>query len=154
MAVYFFDSSSIVKRYVKEKGTGWITGILDPVVGSIVYAVRIAGVEVISAIARRGRGGSLSAKDTANAIGQFRREFTGIYRIIEVTPALILQAMRLAEIHALRGYDAIQLAAALEVNTLCPSLGLSAVTLVSADTELNTAAMAEGLTVEDPNTHP
>jgi hypothetical protein len=32
--------------------------------------------------------------------------------------------------------------------------GLSAVIFISADTELNAAAMAEGLTIEDPNSHP
>jgi hypothetical protein len=32
--------------------------------------------------------------------------------------------------------------------------GLSTVTLVAADAELNAAALAEGLLVEDPNLHP
>jgi hypothetical protein len=32
--------------------------------------------------------------------------------------------------------------------------GLPAVICMSADTELNAAAMAEGLTIDDPNTHP
>ena len=153
MAVYFFDSSAVVKRYVKEKGTVWITGILDPAVGSVVYVVRIAGAEVISAIARRKRGDNLAARDAATAISQFRREFASVYRIVEITPALVLRAMELAEIHALRGYDAVQLAAALEINVQQTSLGKPPVILVSADTELNTAAVAEGLKVEDPNTH-
>jgi len=42
----------------------------------------------------------------------------------------------------------VQLAAALEVQAMIPSL-----ILASADAALNTAA-AEGLPVEDPNTHP
>jgi len=32
--------------------------------------------------------------------------------------------------------------------------GLPAVTFISADTELNAAAMAEGLTIENLNSHP
>jgi len=43
----------------------------------------------------------------------------------------------------------VQLAAALDIYQLDPSL-----TLVSADADLNAAATAEGLAVEDPNTHP
>jgi hypothetical protein len=59
------------------------------------------------------------------------------------------RAALLADTHVLRAYDAIQLAAALEVRSQDPSL-----TLVSADVDLNAAATAEGLPVEDPNTHP
>jgi predicted ATP-dependent endonuclease of OLD family len=52
----------------------------------------------------------------------------------------------------------VQLAAALEVNDLIMStgmraVGVSALTLVSADNELNLAAAAEGLIVENPQTH-
>jgi hypothetical protein len=61
--------------------------------------------------------------------------------------------MALAETHALRGYDAVQLAAALNVNSACAAAG-AVFTLVSADGELNAAARAEGLAVEDPNLHP
>lgn len=39
------------------------------------------------------------------------------------------------------------------VNGYCLALGMPALALVSADTDLNTAATAEGLTVENPNDH-
>jgi len=67
---------------------------------------------------------------------------------------LIEAASLIAETHALHGHDAVQLAAALEINTDRLSLGLSATTLVSADVALNAAAMVEGLAVDDPNSHP
>ena len=76
------------------------------------------------------------------------------YQIVEVTDALVNTAMTLAERHSLRGYDAVQLAAALELQTALTASGLPALTLVSADAELNTAATAEGLTIEDPNLYP
>jgi hypothetical protein len=154
MAVYFFDSSALVKRYVKEVGTVWVTSILDPTAGNAIYIARIAGAEGVSAITRRGRRGNLTASDAASALAQFRHEFANVYRIVEITPALIERAMGLAETHALRGYDAVQLAAALEVNIHCLAMGLPPLTLVSADGTLNAAAIAEGLAVEDPNTHP
>ena len=62
--------------------------------------------------------------------------------------------MTLAETHAIRGYDAVQLAAALEVHAFCLALGMPAPTLISADVDLNAAATAEGLAVDDPNAHP
>ena len=57
----------------------------------------------------------------------------------------------MAETYALRGYDAVQLAAVLEVNTIRLNLRLSALIFVSADGDLNTAATAERLSVENPN---
>ena len=62
--------------------------------------------------------------------------------------------MDLAQGQGLRGYDAVQLAAALDVNAERNRYGLPALTLVSADTDLNHAAAAEGLVVENPNDYP
>jgi hypothetical protein len=60
----------------------------------------------------------------------------------------------LAETHGLRGYDAVQLAAACQINALLIMSGLPPLTFVASDHALNAAATAEGLTVDDPNTHP
>jgi uncharacterized protein len=154
VAVDFFDSSAIVKRYVNETGTGWVISITDPTAGNRIYVVRITGVEVVSAITRQARSGALSAADAAAVIAQFRHDFAHQYRAVEISRALIGRAMDLAEIHALRGYDAVQLAAALEVNAQRLALDMTALTIVSADTALNAVATAEGLTVDDPNVHP
>ena len=59
----------------------------------------------------------------------------------------------IAEQHGLRGYDAMQLAAECEVHVRYLAAALPAITFISADTELNTAAIAEGMTIEDPNAH-
>jgi hypothetical protein len=45
-------------------------------------------------------------------------------------------------------------ATALSANNLLPAPGLQALTFLSADSRLLDAAQAEGLTVNDPNTHP
>lgn len=60
--------------------------------------------------------------------------------IIEVTASLGKTAGDLSELHALRGYDAMHLAAALLVG---------ADALVSADSDLLTAARAVGLPTVD-----
>lgn len=153
MAICYFDSSAVVKRYAQETGTVWVTSILDPAADNAIYLARISAVEVISAFARRQRGNKLSAPDAAKAIADFRIDLANQYRLIEMTPALISRAMALAETHALRGYDAVQLAAALEVNARVTSLNLPSLTLISADAALNAAAQIEGLAVDDPNLH-
>ena len=96
---------------------------------------------------------SLPAQGRA-IIGHFRRHLARRYNVLELTPALFTEAMSVARMHGLRAYDAVQLAAALEINRLNREDGIGPVTLVSADRELNAAATAEGLVVEDPTTHP
>lgn len=53
MPAYYFDSSALVKRYVAETGTAWVTGLMDPAAGNLLYVARLTGVEVVSAFARR-----------------------------------------------------------------------------------------------------
>jgi predicted nucleic acid-binding protein len=153
VAVYFCDSSAIVKCYVQERGSAWMVTLLDATAGHHLYLARITGAEVIAAIRRSARRGEIAAPDAVAALAQFRQDFAGLYRLIESTPALVTRAMALAETQVLRGYDAVQLAAAVEVNIRGTALGLPVLTLVSADGELNVAAAAEGLAVEDPNRH-
>jgi len=153
MATYFFDSSALAKRYVTETGTTWVQSLTDPATGNGVYVARITLVELVSAISRRKRNGDLTPAAAAAALSDLRADFISDYQVIEVTAALIAQAEALAEKHALRGYDAVQLAVAIQVNVAYVAGRQPAVTLVSADLELNGAAAAEGLDVDDPNTH-
>lgn len=48
MAVYYFDTSALVKRYANEVGTAWIISITDPLVRTDLYTVRLTGPEMIS----------------------------------------------------------------------------------------------------------
>jgi uncharacterized protein len=154
VAVFFFDTSAIVKRYAIEIGSAWIMSITDPVSRNTIFVSRITDVEFVSAITRRARDGSLTKADAETAVTIFRQDFAYQYRVIEITRELVDKAVSLAQAYALRAYDAIQLAATLEVNGDRVSSGLSAVTLISADAALNAAAVMEGLAVDDPNSHP
>ena len=154
MAVYVVDSSALVKRYVRESGTAWVRGLTDPAAGHTLYIAGITGVEVVSALTRQARGGALAPTDAAQALTQFRHDFAHQYQTVDLTPLLIARAMALAETHALRGYDAVQCAVAVELHRARQARGMLVLTLVSADIALNTAAAAEGLQVEDPNAHP
>ena len=86
MAVYFCDSSAVVKRYVQETGSVWVNNTLDPAAEHQIYIARITGVEVISAITRRARSGDIAASDADSVLSQFRRDFAATYRKIEITP--------------------------------------------------------------------
>ncbi len=150
MAAYFFDSSALVKRYAQETGTAWVQTISAR---NYVFLARITHVEVIAALERRKRTGSLTAVDAAAAVSSFRGHLSTEYAMMDISRGLIGQAADLAEMHGLRAYDAVQLAAALQVQNERRAVGMPALILVSADLALNAAATAEGLIVEDPNTH-
>jgi predicted nucleic acid-binding protein len=149
VAIYFLDTSAVIKRYVLETGTGWVQALTLPTASHSHFLARIAWVETISAMTRRVRGGFLTPANATTALADFRQDFSQQYIPVEISAALIAHAGHLAETYALRGYDAVQLAAASEIRGRIPAL-----ILVSADTALNAAAAAEGLPVEDPNLHP
>ncbi|MGB7925129.1 MAG: type II toxin-antitoxin system VapC family toxin [Pyrinomonadaceae bacterium] len=153
MATYFFDSSALAKRYVAETGTAWVQSLTDPATGNSLYVARITLVELVSAITRRQRNGDLTTAAATAVLSDIQADFVSDYQVIEVAATLVAAASALAEKHALRGYDAVQLAAALEVNAAFVSAGQPPVTIISADLDLNTAGVAEGLNVDDPNTH-
>ena len=86
------------------------------------YLARISEVEVTSALARRRGEPGLSVAQAREALGLFRQDFAQDYRIVEVTVPLLQRAALLADTHAPRGYDAVQLAAVLEVQLQVPAL--------------------------------
>jgi predicted nucleic acid-binding protein len=153
-AAYFVDSSALVKRYVQEVGTSWVRGITRRSPSTVIYIARITAVEVTCAVARRRKGKTLTPRRASLILYRFRQHLAGRYTVAEVTRSLLEDAMRLGNTHALRTYDAVQLAVALEVIRFHQAGGSGPVTLVSADQDLNIAATAEGLSVDDPTTHP
>lgn len=149
-AAYFVDSSALVKRYVQEDGTAWVRALTHRRTGNQILLARITIVEVTSAVARRRGGRTLTTAEASSILSRFRKHVAGRYTIMEITPALLADATTLANRRELRAYDAVQLAAALELNRISQG----GIVLVSADQALNDAANAEGLTVDNPNSHP
>ena len=154
MSVYFFDSSAIVKRYVSETGSDYVENLTNSKNKNTIFVARIAQVEVAAAFARRLKTGSSTQSDVDNAVRVFHHHFISKYFVVEITKDLLDRATDFATKHALRGYDAVQLAAVWEVADERISQRLSPVVLVSADIELNDAAKMEGLAVENPNDFP
>ena len=61
--------------------------------------------------------------------------------------------MAAARTHGPRGYDAVQLAAALAATRRRVARHLAPLTLITADLDLLAAGATEGLLTDDPNTH-
>jgi len=150
MATFFLDSSAVVKLYVTERGSQWVRSLLDPDIHNEISVSVITGPEVISAITRRRRTGSLDPIQSAAALAEFLDDWHFLFNHAAINEHAVETAMQLAQRHELRGYDAMQLATAIVLRDDYRSAGVTMV-LISADDELNTAASAEGLQVENPN---
>jgi predicted nucleic acid-binding protein len=62
LTVYFFDTSALVKRYVTETGSAWIRSTASPGAGNVIFIAQITPVEVVSALVRRERDGSIPSR--------------------------------------------------------------------------------------------
>ncbi|MBS1810648.1 MAG: type II toxin-antitoxin system VapC family toxin [Acidobacteria bacterium] len=88
----------------------------------------ITAVEITAAMARRVRGRTLTPADAAQAMTNFRYDLAHQYVVIDLLPKILAQAAALAETHALCGYDAVPLAAALALQAARQAAGISALT--------------------------
>ncbi|MGI4791561.1 MAG: type II toxin-antitoxin system VapC family toxin [Janthinobacterium lividum] len=154
MAVYFLETSALVKRYAQETGTAWVQVLADMSQGNILYVAQVSGVEAVAALTLRSRRGSMTLGEASAAIADLRRDLVIDYVPVQITDVLLRQAMGLIEKHGLRGYDSVQLSSALQISAERTASGLDAPVMVCADSALNAATMAEGLTVDNPNAHP
>lgn len=136
--ILYLDASALVKRYVTELGTKEVltlTAAAEAVATSIV-----SRAEVAAALARAVRLGVLDQDSGRRAQRRFSRDWADIVRV-PVGEALVSRAETLAWAHALRGYDAVQLASAL---TWQDSIGQDIV-LATFDRQLWAAAPQAGV---------
>lgn len=152
--IYFLDTSALVKRYVTEIGSVWVQNLTDPLLGNALLIVRITWVEVLSALARRQREGSLTSTEVTDTIRLFRGELNSRYRVMEVDSIVLERAGELILQYPLRAYDAVQLASALRLQSLFSQMTNIQLVFVSADDRLLHIAQSEGLVTENPNSYP
>ncbi len=155
MPIYYADTSVLVKRHVAETGSAWVQGLTDPASGNAIMTARVSMVEVYSAFNRRVYEGTLDATDYTTVVNDFAALCTTEYQLIEFAPLIVDHARGVLERRRpLRAYDAIQLASALAANDALLAQRLAPLIFLAADQRLLGAARAEGLMVDNPNTHP
>jgi len=108
--VLYFDTSALVKRYVREPGSSDVTLLWRS--AHLVGTSVIARVEIEAALAKYVRMNLLSVENAYLALAQFQAEWESLihlkltYDVTELASELVWQ-------HGLRGYDAVHLATAL-----------------------------------------
>lgn len=150
MSVIFADTSAFVRRYIPEVGSKWVQAWIEPVANNTIFISDIGMVEFVNVLARRQRENAISQDDLLKLEKDFRFHVNNEYRVITVRERVLRIARDLSLKHPLRTLDAIQLASALEVIRL---VGVNP-TLISGDQRLLTAAVAEGIPIDNPYIHP
>jgi uncharacterized protein len=138
--IAYLDASALVKRYLVERGsreTMVLTTESEMVATSIV-----SRAEVAAALAKAVRVDLVTEHVARRAQRAFDRDWQDLLRV-PVTEALVDRARTLAWNHALRGYDAVQLASALMWQE---SVGMEVV-VGTFDWQLWTAAQQAGMRV-------
>ena len=136
--IAYLDACALVKRYLVEprsQETIALTAESEMVATSIV-----SRAEVSAALAKAVRLGLVTENVARKAQRSFDGDWDDLLRV-PVTEALVARAGTLAWDHALRGYDAVQLASAL---TWQESVGTEIV-LATFDQQLWEAAPKAGL---------
>ena len=136
--ITYVDTSSLLKLLIDEEGSEAAELIWDT--ADELASAALLVVEGRAALAAAERDARLTAAQHRKAKGEFAALVDEL-SIVEVTEKLISEAADLAEREALRGYDAVHLAAALTIE---------ADIVTSADAALCDAAHRRGLHVANP----
>lgn len=136
--ITYVDASLLLKLVIEEEGSERAGLIWDS--ADVLASVVLVVVEGRAALAAARRCGQLDSRQHQQALQEFNTLVDAL-SIVEVTEGLVDDESHLAESEALRGYEAVHLAAALSIGSDI---------LTSSDTELCEAANRRGLHVANP----
>ena len=145
MAVYFVDSSALVKRYRNEEGSQRVIELIES--ADRLMIARLTPVEVSAALVRRGRATRIDTGTLQALLAIVDRELKDYFDIVQLDDAILTSATALTRKHALRAANAMQLACALAA---CGESQLPEFAFIGSDRELNAAVAAEGILTIDP----
>lgn len=148
MAVLFFDTSALVRRYdALEPGAETVRALCRRSSRHILLIARVTAIETASALNRKSREGRLDRRDVERLWRLFRAHWQTQYQVIALEESIYRTAEQLLFAHSLRAYDALQLATALRAARLLGELAPD-YRFCTADGAQADAARREGLSVE------
>lgn len=147
MALYYLETSALVKLYIYEDGTDNLLRLTASEAGHRFAILSLAQVEFRAAIRRRQRNGDIASDAAQGLIDIFHRQMEGKFLIQSISDSVLDVALLLIDSYQLRGYDAVQLAGYLVFRSVS---GTEEPTFVCADKVLLAAARSEGCSALDP----
>ncbi len=148
MALYYLETSALVKLYVREPGTERLLRLVSRTNNHRFAVLTLSRVEFHSAIRRREREGDIDPSLGRRLLNRFDEHMETKFVKQVINDSVLDIAASLVDQHPLRAYDAVQLAGCL---TLRAGSGHDAPTFVSSDHRLIEVAQAEGLPSLDPS---
>jgi predicted nucleic acid-binding protein len=147
LALYYLETSALVKLYVREPGTERLLRLTARINNHRFAVLVLSRVEMHSAVRRRQREGDIDSALADRLLSQFEQHLESRFVKQILNDQLIDLATSLVNRKALRAYDAVQLAG-------CLILKQSAISdepsFVCSDQRLLQAAENEGLACLDP----
>ena len=148
MALYYLETSSLVKLYVYETGTERLLSLTAADAGHRFSVLTLAQAELRAAIRRRQRAGEIPAAAADQLLESFRSHLEGRFLIQPFSDSVLDVALALIDRYMLRGYDAMQLAGYLVLRSIS---GTEEPVFVCSDKELISAAQREGCPTLNPS---
>jgi predicted nucleic acid-binding protein len=147
LALYYLETSALVKLYVREQGTERLLQLAASSSGNRLALLSISRVEFRSAIRRRERNGDIASNVAGLVLDRFQQHFEVRFLQQALTDTVLDGAVEMIDRYALRAYDAIQLSGYLALRT---TLGGEPIAFVCSDGLLLEAARSERIPVFDP----
>ncbi|HSB71181.1 MAG TPA: type II toxin-antitoxin system VapC family toxin [Candidatus Methylomirabilis sp.] len=107
----YFDTSAVVKRYIREPGSQRLRALLRRY---RVLSSAVMPVEAVSAFSRRHASGELTARDFQAIIARLEKD-RAHWDLVEVTSEVLSRAEDLVRRTSLRALDAVHVASVLTV---------------------------------------
>jgi uncharacterized protein len=147
LALYYLETSALVKLYVREPGTDRLLQLANDSAENRFAVLALSQVEFRSAIRRRERAGDIDPALAGLLLDRFQQHVETRFVRQVLTDAVLDGASEMIDRYALRAYDAIQLAGCLALKTVS---GTEAPVFVCSDQHLLAAARSELLSILDP----
>jgi hypothetical protein len=150
LALYYIDTSALVKLYVREPGTDRLLQLAGHPTENRLAILALTPVEVRSAVRRRQRAGDVDATTAGLILDRLQKHMETRFLQQALSQVVLDGALEMIDRYALRAYDAVQLSGCLTLKTI----DAEAPTFVCSDQQLLDAARSELLTVLDPCASP
>jgi predicted nucleic acid-binding protein len=148
MAIFYFDTSAIVKRYHKEVGSEVLDEIFE--FNGHMFTISFWCIlEFIVVFSTHIRKGKLSRETFNTVVSCFLKDVLDRFTITSVNDKLVTSAIPLAVKHALSSADCLQLASAVSLRKTLEPMKEKLI-LVCSDKELCKAAEKEWIEIIDP----
>lgn len=151
--MFYFDSSALIKRYLRERGTAAVNARF--LSGERLFTSALTYAEVHAVLGRKRQMKELTSESYERARDEFTTDWLYVLTILEVDTNVMANLLGLVNRYRLRGADAVHLSSVHWLRDMCmlpPDFANrdSKLELVASDKQLVRYARDYGFDVFDP----